>query len=82
MGCPPGGGEINFLTWGAPPGDAEINFRVCWGRTHMWRKNVKGIRLPLLYPYSNQVLANGRGVELLKHGQKGAEVEKDQETLH
>jgi len=32
----------------------------------MWQKKVKGIRLSLLYPYSNQVLANGRGVELLR----------------
>jgi len=32
---------------------------------------VKRIRLSLLYPYGNQVLANGRGVELLRHGQKG-----------
>jgi len=36
----------------------------------MWRQKVKGIRLSLLYPYSNQVLANGRAVELLRHGQK------------
>jgi len=30
----------------------------------MWRSKVKGIHLDsvfLLYPYSNQVLANGRG---------------------
>jgi len=37
----------------------------------MWRQKVKGIRLSLLYPYSNQVLANGRGDELLRHDQKG-----------
>ena len=42
----------------------------------MWRQKVKVIRLSLLYPYSNQVLANGRGVELLRHGHKGGEVEK------
>jgi len=70
-GAPPGRAEINFLTWGAPPGGAEINFRGCWGRTHMWRQKVKGIRLSSLYPYSNQVLANGKGVEQLRHGQKG-----------
>jgi len=37
----------------------------------MWRQKVKGIRSVLLYSYSDQVLANGRGVELLRHGQKG-----------
>jgi len=35
----------------------------------MWQQKEKGIPLSLLYPYSNQVLANGRGVELLRHGQ-------------
>ena len=76
MGFPPGVAEINFLTWGAPPGGAEINFMGCWGRTHMCRQKVKGIRLSLLYPYNNQVLANGRRAKLLRRGQKGAEVEK------
>jgi len=37
----------------------------------MWRQKEKEKKLSLLYPYSNQVLANGRGVELLRHGQKG-----------
>jgi len=36
----------------------------------MCRQKVKGIRLSSLYPYSNHVLANGRGVELRRHGQK------------
>jgi len=71
LGAPPGAAEINFVTLGAATGGAEINFRGSWGRTHMWRQKVKGIRLSLLYPYSNQVLANGKGVELLRHGQKG-----------
>ena len=70
---------VNIYLHVAPsPGrhSTEINFRGCWGRTHMWRQKVKGIRLSLLHPYSNQVLGNGRGVELLRHGQKGCEVEK------
>jgi len=54
---------------GCPPGGAKINFRGCWRKTHMWQQKEKGIPLSLLYPYSNQVLANGRGVELLRHGQ-------------
>jgi len=29
------------------------------GEGHMWRQKVKGVCLSLLYPYSNQVLANG-----------------------
>ena len=53
-----------FLTWGASPRGAGEG-HICGG------KRLKGIRLSLLYPYSNQVLANGRGVELLRHGQKG-----------
>jgi len=61
-----------FFTWGAS------NLSGCWnqfqgvlGRSHMWRKKVKGIRLFLLYPCSNQVLTNGRGDGLLRRDQKG-----------
>jgi len=37
----------------------------------MWWLKVKGIRLSSLYPYSNQVLANGRGAGELERDQKG-----------
>ena len=74
-GAPPGGAEINLLTWGA-----EINSRGCWGRTHMWRQKVKGIRLSSLYPYSNQVLANRRVLNCLGMAKRGAEVEKGYDT--
>jgi len=51
-----------FFTWGASTLSGCWNqFQGVLGRSNMWRKKVKGIRLWLLYPCSNQMLANGRG---------------------
>jgi len=58
----------------APAGGAEINFRGAGNVTYV---AVKGTRLSLLYPYSNQVLANGRECWTAYAWPKtGAEVEK------
>ena len=62
--------EQGFFTWGASTP------RGCWNQFQgvlgkVTYVAVKGIRFSLLYPYSNQVLANGRGAGLLRCDQTG-----------
>jgi len=44
---------------------------ISWGAGKVTYVAVKGIRLSLLYLYSNQALANDRGAGLLRRDQKG-----------